>query len=272
MQYIPGVMLAIVILLAFQPAHAAEKPLIFSTAPTHSVEVTRQIYTPIVRYLSGKTGKKIILEPAKNFIEYSNKFKKDYYDFVFDGPHFVGWRMTKYRHTPLVSLSGKINIVVVSNKDITVKDYHDLIGHRVCTFASPNMLTMAFLEYYPNPARQPILITVKGFKALQQCLSHPGNYGAVLRDKMWNKIKDKKNIRIVLAPQRDYPERTISASSRVDTETRQKVIEALLHEDAKPHIHNLLETFKTNGIVAADPEEYEGLGLMLRHVWGFELP
>ena len=252
---------------------AAEKPLIFSTAPTHSREKTMKMYTPIVKFLSQKTGRKIVLEPAVNFISYGINIQKDHYDLVFDGPHFVGWRIEKFKHQPVVRFPGKIKIIVAAKKDLNLTQYSELAGHRVCTFPSPNMLTMAFLEYFPNPVRQPVPVLAKGFKGLEKCLlTNKKVYAAVLRDKMWKKMKNKDNLYIMFAPKRGYPERTISASSRVDTMTKNKIVEALLSEEAKNVSKVLFKTFKRKNFIAAKPEEYKNLGKLLSPVWGFDLP
>jgi len=35
---------------------------------------------------------------------------------VFDGPHFVSWRMTKLQHVPLVKFPGNLEFVVAVRK------------------------------------------------------------------------------------------------------------------------------------------------------------
>jgi len=272
MRYSYPAVLLLLVMSTMQVVSAAEKPLIFSAAPSHSMQETKDIYTPIVNFLSNEIGRKIILEPAINFIDYTNKFKKDRYDIIFDGPHFVGWRIAKYQHTPIARLPGQIKIIVATRKNLAIDSYKDLAGQRVCTFASPNMLTMSFLEYFPNPAQQPVMVTAKGFKGLEKCLLHePRIYAAVLRDKMWNKMKNKQDLKILFAPERGYPERTFSTSNRIDAYTRSQIAAALLSDQAKPHLQKLLKTFKREKLIAATTEEYEGLGLLLKNIWGFEL-
>ena len=247
----------------------AAEPLVFSTAPTHSTKKTLEIYQPIVDYLSEATGREIVINTATTFIDYNNNLQKDNYDIVFDGPHFVGWRMEKFDHTPVARLPGYIKIVIVVKKDSKITSMEQLTGQRVCSFPSPNMLTMAFFEYYKNPIRQPVPVPARGFKGLEKCLQRDDVVAAVLRDKMWAKMKDKENVRILFAPDKSYPERTFSLSSRIDADTRKIITYALLSRQGQEYLQVLLKTFKRDRLVPARPDEYKDLGLLLAPVWGF---
>lgn len=247
-----------------------EEALVFSTAPTHSPEKTVQLYTPLVNYLSEVSGQKIAIEPARNYLEYTNNMREGEYDIVFDGPHFVGWRMEMLGHAPLVRLPGAIRIVVVVPESSSVTDIKKLSGKKVCSFASPNMLTMAFLQQFDNPVRQPVMLSVKGFKGLVECLKAGKAEAAVLRDKHWEKM-DQAGFKLLYAPERSYPERTISITDEVDEELHEKLTTALLSEEGLAKAAGLLETFKRKNFVAASEDDYDGVGELLDPIWGFQL-
>ncbi len=255
-------------------AHAAEekKPLIFSTAPTASPQETIKLYQPLVDHLSRVIGHPIQIKPAANFIEYQIKMRLDEYDILFDGPHLVGWRMAKLGHVPLARFPGEIRIVVAANENNKrLRNLEDLAFNsaHVCAFASPNMLTMAFLKYFPNPARQPFMLRTSGFKGLEECLLSGRGDVAVLRDKMWKQFEGNKELRLISVPQHSYPERTFSASSRVPAELRAKLAEALLSPDTQKMAEELLKRFKKDKFIVADAREYKDLGLLLTPIWGF---
>ena len=180
--------------------NAADDEIVFSTAPTHSKKETIKLYTPLMSYLSEVTGKKFVIKPAANFIEYSVRMRLGKYDMLFDGPHLNGWRMANLEHTPIVRFPGTIRIVVAAKKDSRLTSMEDLEGGyaRVCAFSSPNMLTMAFLSYFPNPVRQPSLVRTQGFKHLVSCLKSDHGQAAVLRDKLWGKISDEDKAELKL--------------------------------------------------------------------------
>ncbi len=252
-------------------AYAVGDEIIFSTAPTHSAEETRRLYTPLVQYLSQVTGKTIILDEAHNFVEYQNKMRAGKYDFVFDGPHFVGWRMERLNHEPLARFPGIIRIVVIGDENSHITSLEDdmMINQRVCAFASPNMLTMAFLSHYPNPIRQPFMLRIQGFNNVIECVRSRRGTVAVLRDKLWERLENKDDLKLIAAPQRGYPERTFSISRDVDPEVRKAIAEALVSEEGQRVLKPVLDRFKKPGIIPAKASEYEGLGELLRPIWGY---
>ncbi len=260
---------ALVLIIGIVPAARAEEPLIFSTAPTHSTRKTLEIYEPLVVYLSDVIGRKIEIKPATTFIDYNNNIQKNKYHIVFDGPHLSGWRMDKFGHIPVARLPGYIKIVIVIKKDSTITRMEQLSGQRVCSFPSPNMLTMAFFEYFTNPIRQPVPVPARGFKGLEKCLQRDDVEAAVLRDKMWAKMKNKEKYKILFAPDKSYPERTFTLSPGIDAATRKKITYALLSKQGQEYLQNVLTTFKRDRLVPARPDEYKDLGLLLVPVWGF---
>ena len=253
--------------------NAADDEIVFSTAPTHSKEETLKLYTPLMRYLSEVTGKKFVIKPAANFIEYSVRMRLGKYDMLFDGPHLTGWRMANMEHTPIVRFPGTIKIVVAAKKDSRLNSMEDLEGGyaRVCAFSSPNMLTMAFLSYFPNPVRQPSLIRTQGFKHLVSCLKSNRGQAAVLRDKFWGKIseEDKAELKLIAQPERGYPERTFSVSSELSEPLRKQIAEAILSEEGQKVSQALLARFKKKNFIPAKAEDYKDLDRLLRPVWGF---
>jgi len=265
--------MAVLLLLSSVVQAAQEETIVFSTAPTHTRDETIRLYTPLMSYLSQVTGKKFVIDPAANFIEYSVRMRLDKYDMMFDGPHLAGWRMVNMDHTPIVRLPGTIKIVVAADKKSSLSSMHDLEGGyaRVCAFASPNMLTMAFLSYFPNPVRQPHLVRTQGFKELVECLKSNHGEAAVLRDKLWGKLSDeeKATMKLIAQPERGYPERTFTVSPKISEPLRKQITEALLSEEGTKISQALLESFKKKNFIPAKAEEYAGLDLLLRPVWGF---
>jgi ABC-type phosphate/phosphonate transport system substrate-binding protein len=265
--------IAALLFLVTTVVHAANDEIVFSTAPTHSKEETVKLYTPLMSYLSEVTGKKFVVKPAANFVEYSVRTRLGKYDMQFDGPHLTGWRMVNLDHTPIVRFPGTIKVVVAAKKESKLTSMKELEGGyaRVCAFASPNMLTMAFLSYFPNPVRQPSMIRTQGFQHLVSCLKSDHGQAAVLRDKLWGKIseEDKAELKLIAQPERGYPERTFSVSSDISEPLRKQIAEAMLSEDGQKVSQALLARFKKKNFIPAKPGDYKGLDLLLRPVWGF---
>ncbi|VAX13020.1 hypothetical protein MNBD_GAMMA24-2821 [hydrothermal vent metagenome] len=89
--------------------------------------------------------------------------RADKYDIVFDGPHFVAWRIKYLGHNALIRLPGKLQFYLVSHKnDQNIKTFNDLIGKHICGILPPNLSTLAILAHFNNPVRQPIIRGIRG--------------------------------------------------------------------------------------------------------------
>ena len=252
-------------------ATLAAEPLVFSTAPTQSIAETKKMYQPLVDYLAQVTGKSIVLKPAKNFLEYTHGIQHGRYDIVFDGPHFVGWRMEKIGHRVVAKLPGKIAFVVVARDDANVARYKDLAGARVCTFASPNLLSLGFLDLFESPASQPIMVRVGSFKGALDCVKNGNGVAAVMRDKFWEKRQPEqiKGLSLIYTTKKPFPHRAFSVGPRVNDITKQKIAEALIGVNGVPAGMPILNKFRSKRFMPATTEEYKGMGALLNPVWGF---
>jgi len=255
-------------------ALAVEKGVItFTTAPTQSVKETQRIYGPLVDYLAKVSGKDIKLVPARNFLEYTSKMRKGKYDIVFDGPHLVSWRMDKVNHVPLARLPGELVFVAAVKDGVGVTDIKQLIGKKVCAVNSPNLATLTVLDLFPNPARQPLIISVRSFKEAFQCMKSGRGMAAFLPVKFWNKFTKKGKtggMSIVYSSDKaPLPTRTFSVSNRLDEETQDKLKHAFLNTNGVEGAKPLLERFRSKSFVPATEQEFEGLSRLLSSVWGF---
>ncbi len=214
MQFPNKTLLVMALLFSFlyNPSLYAADGLIFASAPTHSADETRKIYTPIINYLSKKTGEKITLSIPRSFNEYSAKLQRGDYDIIFDGPHLTDWRIKNKQHRPLVRLPGQIQVLIAVKNGSKLKTLKDLeYGTKACAFFPPNLLTMTFLSHYSNPSRQPALIRVQGLRNLIKCLKKDKGDFAVLRKKLWGKAKKTgaaKGLKILATFPETFPERT----------------------------------------------------------------
>jgi len=251
-----------------------EGALVFSTPPTQPPDVTRRNFQPLVDYLSRKSGRKIRLVPARSFLEYANKMRAGEYDMLFDGPHFIAWRIKHLDHTALAKLPGKLRFYVVVREDAGIGRVSDLVGKRVCGPASPNLATLSFIDEFRNPARQPIVIPVKSFRHALMCLKKGKSVASVFRDKFWDRKVPggaKKGLTVLAVIDRNVPDRGFSITREVDAETRRKLRKALIATSDTEIAAKVLASIggARKGFVPATDAEYRGLERLLRPVWGF---
>ena len=268
------IILSILVSCLTYSVYAANDEIIFATAPTHSVEETTKLYTPIVKFLTAKTGKKFKIDIPSNFIQYSKRMREGNYDMVFDGPHLVAWRMKRQGHIPIARLPGKIKIVIATRENTKLTKIEDLqYGVKICAFVPPNLLTMSMLSYFPSPAKQPELIRTQGFKNLLSCLKSGKGDAAVFRDKLWDKVQKTpaaKGLKIIARPERGYPGRTFTTGPKIDLALRVKITDLLLSDEGRKVMTPLLNRFKKKNVIRANPEEYTGLSDLINTLWGFQ--
>ena len=133
------------LLLVFIYPMDASSDYLFTAPPRESVERGVEIYKPIADYLSKATGERFSYQHPQSWSEYSRGMQNKEYDLVFDGPHFVSWRLQYIEHDVLAKLPQLLTwrvLIRIDNK--SVKSLDDLVGKTICAPKSPNfgMLTV----------------------------------------------------------------------------------------------------------------------------------
>ncbi len=265
------------LLLLASLAHAASTvtrgEYIFSAPPRESGENETEVYQPIAEYLSKATGKKIVYRNSQDWLSYQDNMRKGMYDLVFDGPHFVAWRMARLQHVPLVKVAGNLSFVAVVRKDNRqVNDVKGLAGRVICGMAPPNLATLTLYNQFDNPARQPLVLEVQSFEQAYQGVLSGKCEAAIMRDQMFNKLnKDRQEERVVYHSY-DVPNQAFSAGPRFSAQDRAKITEALLAPQARVVLAKFFNRYsKDKDLVPAHSEEFRGLAVLLKDVWGFDL-
>ncbi len=264
---------AVITNLGVSPATSAQE-YIFSAPPRGTPEIEAQVYRPIAAYLSKVTGKRIVYKHPDNWLNYQNDLQKGRYDLVFDGPHFIGWRIAKMQHQPLAKLPGNLAFVVfVSNDNKRIRRLGDLAGRTLCGLAPPNLATLTMYNQFPNPARQPLVIEVKSFKAGYDQVNMGKCVAGVMRDKMFAKLQKIHGgqARIIWRSQGTVNQ-GFSAGPRFSIDDKKRIASSLLSRDAAPHLDKFYNRFskKQKNLERVTVSEYSELGGLLRDVWGFE--
>ena len=81
--------------------------LILSAPPRESLEDGQELYGPLAEHLSTLLGEEVTYQHPDNWLHYQRELRNDVYDIVFDGPHFVSWRVKNLKHDVLLKLPGK---------------------------------------------------------------------------------------------------------------------------------------------------------------------
>lgn len=261
MRLINSIFLAVILIALSTPINAE---LILTAPPRENPETGEKLYGPLAKHLSELLGEKVTYVHPNNWLEYQRDLRKDAYDIIFDGPHFVSWRMSHLKHDVLVKLPGTLEFVVIVNADDNeVKDVKDLIGKKICGIPPPNLATLTVIEQFPNPVRQPVIWGVDGgymdvFRAFisGQCRA------AVFRSTFFEKKlteQDRTNTR-VLFRSKALPNQAISVSSRVNSDAKNKIIKSLTAGNGMIATKSISRRFggqQAKPFISASKEEYE---------------
>ena len=260
---------ALFALLSLIPVRAE---LILSSAPRDTMEKEEEIYKPIADLLSKATGEKVTFRYGDNFLVYQSEMRKGNYDIVLDGPAFVGWRMAKLGHVPMVKFPGNLVFVTItkSTQD-KIKSLKDLGGRTVCAFPPPNLATLTTLYEFDNPARQPMIIEVQNFQDAYKGVIKGKCVGGILQAKLYQDLDKEAKAAKVLFTSKPLPNQAFSAGPRLTAEKRERAIQALLSPEGAAATQKLREVYKVQALLPATVEEFQGLGKLMRDVWGFEL-
>lgn len=262
---------SLLFVLALTGVSTAQAELILSSAPRDSKEKEEAIYKPLTDYLTKVTGQKVTFRHGDNFLVYQSEMRKGNYDIVLDGPAFVGWRMAKLGHVPLVKFPGNLVFVLAVKKEqARINSIKDMAGRTICAFPSPNLATLTVLDEFDNPARQPIIKESTSFPESYKNMVDGKCVGAILQKKLFENLDKEKQLSKVLFTSAPLPNQAFSSGPKVNPEMRAKIIMAMLSPEGMAATQKLREVFKVQKFEAASVEEYRGLEHLIRNEWGFE--
>ena len=110
----------------------------FAVVPQQSASQLAQVWTPILDYLSQRSGVTLLFQTAKDIPEFENRLAQGQYDMAYMNPyHFTVFNQSPGYQAVAVRKDQPIRGIIVVHKDSALKSLHDLQG-----------LTLAF----PAPA------------------------------------------------------------------------------------------------------------------------
>jgi len=247
--------------------------LVLTAPPRESAAKAQEVFEPIAAYLSTVLQTRVVFRYSDNWLSYQSDMLADKYDIVFDGPHFVSWRMAKHGHKPVVSLPGELAYAVIIRKDEQrIDSLEKVAGRMVCSPASPNLGALSAATLFENPARQPLFVNTKGFKQAFEGLMTNKCPIAVMQTGIYAKLdKDQEKTRVLKKTQ-GYPNQAFTVSSRVPDAKLEKLREALLSDAGKKATQKLRDEYAGKDFIPAKTEKYLGHAVLLKDTWGFNLP
>lgn len=245
--------------------------LVLSAPPRDSVEEGAKRFGPMADYLSQVLGRKVVYKHPGTWGGYQSDLQRGAYDLVFDGPHFVSWRIEKQHHNVLVKLPGDFLYVgFVRKENKQVQDIQQLAGQPVCVHAPPNLGTLMLLSAFDNPSRQPVIVITEGYdKIYEGVIAGKCVAGMLPKVHLLKHDLNGQYMRVIYS-HRPYPEQALTAGARLSPKEQTRISSALMTPGAEAALVNFREAYAFGGwFVPASNEEYAGLSAYLKPVQGF---
>lgn len=246
--------------------------LVLSSPPRGTQEQDTARFKPVADYLSRALGRAVAYEYPGNWGAYQGYMQADRYDIVFDGPHFVSWRIEKLGHTATVRLPGEFVVTAFTRKSETrFKRLDELKGRRFCGSAPPNLGTLSIFENFQNPSYQPILVLTPGWREIYDAVLAKKCEAGILPISHIKKFDpDGEQVRIIHQVPA-MPEQAWTTSKRVSAAERELLIAALKSPDARGPLKDFATTYGLQrDFVRATNAEYAGLSRYLKDTAGFD--
>lgn len=263
-------LLVTICLLATTSFTFAAETYVMTAPPRESEAKGIKTYQPIAKFLSKVLNKNIVYQQPNNWLSYTMKMRDKKYDIVFDGPHFVSWRIKHIQHVPLVKIPGAFIFRFVTDNDHpSIHSLNDLVGKRVCGHPPPNQGTLRLYDQFPNPVRLPILVPRRGWRQIYQAMQDGHCDVAILPDKIYKKVDPNADQSRVIYSSTPVSGQALTAGPRFSRQEIELMKKALLSSEGKAACKNLTTRFATPALVDANPKEYEGVDRLLKHSYGF---
>lgn len=269
---IAAILLVFTLILPINAVFSA--PLIFSAPPRESATAGMKMYGPIAAYLSKLLGVTVTYVHPGNWLKYQREMRTDKYDIVVDGPHFASWRIAHLGHEAIVKLPGKLQFMLLADKNNrNLGDADKLIGKKICGISPPHLSTLSILDRYRNPVRQPVIKGIKGGmgKVTKSYFSKDGSCDAmVLRNKFFKKKlkKAQRESLKLLFLSKAMPNQAITVSKRVSVVLKDKMRYELSRGTGVASTQGFIKRFagKAKNLIPVKAGEYDGYNMLLEGV------
>ncbi len=266
MKIVQIILAALVSLLsAVQPAQAgtpAPIKLTFGVAPQQAVTNVAEAWTPLLAYLSSKTGYTLEFRTAQDIATFDRRIKTGEFDFAYFNPllYTTYYRVSGYHAVAKEKDTQLVGIVVVP-KDSGYKSLKDLKG---VTMAFPSPMAFAATILPQLSLKQLGVDVVPRYVSSHESVYrtvafglYPAGGGIVKTyDAVDPAVRDQLRILWKSAPYTSHP---VAVNGRVPKQVTQRVVAALLAMANDPKGAQLLAAAGYKGFVAANDSDYDDI-------------
>jgi len=273
----PTMWVLILSLSICSPLFVYAQDLILTAPPREKPDAGQKQYGPLAAYLTKLFGRPVKYVSPGNWLQYQRDMRDDKYDIVFDGPHFISWRIAHLDNTAVVALPGHLEFYLVAKKDNKdINNINDLVAKKFCGIPPPNLATLSIIAAFSNPVQQPIAVAVRGgAKTVFEAFMKGQCEAAVFRSSFIDKRlpKEKRDLLKIVYATKPFPNQGITVSKRVTPRERQLMLQALTMGDGVKATEPILKRYaaKAKHMIPIKNSEFDGINNLLEGViFGWE--
>mgnify|MGYP002336021061 CR=1 FL=1 len=246
-------------------AYAAE--INFVVQPIFDANTIKKTYEPLAAYIAQAAGKSVELKTTYDYPDYWLRIKAgNDFDLVFDGAFYADYRIKHQRHVPLAKLPGTVSHSLVAKSSASVLDASELIGKKVASLSPPAPGGLVMTEIFPNPIRQPYIVVVRSADDALKLLYQDKVVAAIVPTPLVGAAMEQGRDIATIETSEPNPHMTITASPRIDAQTREKITRALLQAHNTESGRAMLKRINVpDGFEPATAEMYRGWSKLLEN-------
>lgn len=243
-------------------AQAADRVYTFGVSPQKSASELAEIWVPVLKTLSARSGVPLRFATARDSAEFSSRLGQGAYDFGYVNPHQYTLLHASVGYEALAREKGRsLKGLLVASKEGSVRSLADLEG-KTLVFSSPTSFAASILPQaelrkqginftprYVGSHESVYLNVVKG-------LSPAG--GGISRTLELSEDGVRNQLRVLWTTQ-GYTPHAIASHPRVPEPVRRKLLEAMLAMNDDPASKSLLEGIGFKGFQAAVDADWDNI-------------
>ena len=244
--------------------------LTLAIQPILSEEKTIKAFTPLARYLSRVTGKRVVIKTAPNFLSYWTIISRSpKYDLILDAAHFTDYRIKKMGYSVLCKIPDGVSYSIITHDNNLLLDHSELVGKTVASLGSPSIGAARLDSLFPNPSRQPIIIEIQSVRQGIKMLLEGKVFAAIIPTPIvGQQMNDGAPISVVETTEL-VPHIALSVAPSVDAATRDKIRQSLVNAHKTVRGKAMLKGIGFAKFDPANPKIYAGQSDLLKIYWGY---
>jgi len=252
-------------------SNSVSAEFVFSAPPRESLEKGNRVYKPISDFLTKVTGERFSYYHPETWTEYSEKMHAESFDLVFDGPHFVDWRVNNIGHNVILKLPKIARWTLITRKDdSSISSINDMVGKKACAPGSPNFGMLNLMSHFPDPDKQPVHVKVKGWNNVFNSVKNGKCDVGILPNTNHDIFDKNRKFTKAIHKHLPYPNQGITYGPRIGNTLAERIKQALLSDDGQKALLNLRKRYTAGKkIITAENEEYDGVRIVLKRASNF---